>query len=93
MANEDTLVAAIRRVIPEIRDAVLDEPIKVWGNDPEGNPYGGHTTLRKEASYGTFRGFRDRRIESGLDVVADAVRPSTLEAVVRGAITTDQKEA
>lgn len=94
MADEKTLIAAIRKVIPEIRDAVLDEPIKLRGNDPDGNPYKGYTSLRHEASWGTFRGFRDRRIEADAALIPDiyeAVRPSTLLAVIHSNTPTEQE--
>lgn len=52
---------------------VLDEKIPLKGSDENGKPYKGHTTLRNEASYGTFRGFRDRRIEAGLGDMSTAL--------------------
>lgn len=51
----------------------LDERIPVTGSDPEGNPYKGTTSLRQEAGWGTFRGFRDRRIEAASTAGAEGV--------------------
>lgn len=93
MATEADLVKAIRRVIPEIVDAVLEEPIKLQGTNPAtGKPYTGHTSLRQEASWGTFRGYRDRRIEDTTAAIAEAVRPSTLRAVLAPTTVTTDKE-
>lgn len=90
MADKNTLKAALREVLAEkavqdrLVNAVLDARIDVQGSDPDGKPYKGHTSLRQEASWGTFRGFRDRRIEATGNAIAEAVRPSTLQAVLPG---------
>lgn len=92
MADKNTLKDALRELIPEIRDAVLDEPIRCVGTDPRtGEQYAGYSSLRNEVQWGTFRGFRDRRIEDGINEVKGAVRPSTIGAAVLDALTTKKE--
>lgn len=78
MADKNTLKDALREVLTEpavldrIASRVLDTRIELTGNDPAGKPYEGTTSLRAEAGWGTFRGFRDRRIEAGATQAAQA---------------------
>lgn len=93
MADKNDLKAALRELIPEITRAVLHAPIDLKGSDPvTGKPYTGKTTLHNEASWGTFRGFRDRRIEADITEIYEAVKPSNIENAVLTAIATGTKE-
>lgn len=93
MADKNTLKDALRELIPEITRAVLDAPIDLKGRDPDtGEAYTGRTSLRNEASWGTFRGYRDRRIEADVNEIYEAVRPSNIENAVINAIETGIEE-
>jgi GH25 family lysozyme M1 (1,4-beta-N-acetylmuramidase) len=76
-------VLADAKVLDRIADRVLDRRIELVGTKADGTKITGTTSLRQEASWGTFRGFRDREILAGVNLLQVAVQPSVLGEVLR----------
>lgn len=79
--------AEYKNFVADISKAVLTTPVKLRGNGPDGKPLTGTITLLDVIAWDTMRGYRDRDIQSDVNEIYEAVRPSNIEGAVIRAIT------